>query len=92
MILTSPKQALLPLVWKFRVMPMGLCGAPGTFQMLMDDAFAQPTSVRNISVSFQDSFFIYLDDVCVFSLLRAFVTFACCVVQASWAHALCEAH
>ena len=71
---------------------MGLCGAPGTFQMLMDDAFAQPTSVRNISVSFQDSFFIYLDDVCVFSLLRAFVTFACCVVQASWAHALCEAH
>ena len=53
--------------FEFKVMPMGLCGAPGTFQMLMDEAFAQPTPIRNISVSFQEFVSIYLDHIVVFS-------------------------
>ena len=64
-----PKTGFSTLCRQFeiKIMPMGLCGAPGTFQMLMDEAFAQPTPVRNISVSFQEFVSIYLDDVCVFS-------------------------
>ena len=52
---------------EFKVMPMCLCGTPGKFQMLMDEAIAQPTPIRYISVSFQEFASIYLDDVCVFS-------------------------
>jgi hypothetical protein len=32
--------------FEFKVMPMGLCGAPGTFQHLMDDSFATPITIK----------------------------------------------
>jgi hypothetical protein len=53
--------------FEFKVMPMGLCGAPGTFQMLMDEAFAQPTRIQDRATSFRDFVAIYLDDICIFS-------------------------
>lgn len=34
----------------FKVMPMGLCGAPSTFQYLMDDVFRDALSVDGTSV------------------------------------------
>jgi hypothetical protein len=53
--------------FEFKVVPMGLCGAPGTFQMLMDEAFAAPTLLNGASIPFEKFIAIYLDDVCIFS-------------------------
>jgi hypothetical protein len=57
--------------YEFRVMPMGLCGAPGTFQHLMDDSFAAPIMLHGCSMSFLNFLCIYLDDLCVHSSTRA---------------------
>ena len=54
--------------FEFRVMPMGLCGAPSTFQYLMDNTFREPVTLSNgITVAFHQFIAIYLDDVCIFS-------------------------
>jgi hypothetical protein len=52
--------------FEFKLMPMGLCGAPGTFQMLMDEAFAQPARVQDRAIFF-DFVATCLDDICIFS-------------------------
>jgi hypothetical protein len=36
----------------FKEMPMGLCGAPSTFQYLMDDVFRTPLQVGSDSVPY----------------------------------------
>jgi hypothetical protein len=54
-------------IFEFKVMPMGLCGAPGTFQMLMDEAFAAPSLVDGNSIPFEKFSAVYLDVVCIFS-------------------------
>lgn len=54
--------------FEFKVMPMGLCGAPSTFQYLMDSAFRQPAVLPDGTTIAFDSFIaIYLDDICIFS-------------------------
>jgi hypothetical protein len=53
--------------FEFKVMPMGLCGAPGTFQHLMDDTFAKPITINGKTLTFLDFICIYLDDICVHS-------------------------
>jgi RNase H-like domain found in reverse transcriptase/Integrase zinc binding domain/Reverse transcriptase (RNA-dependent DNA polymerase)/Integrase core domain len=57
--------------FEFRVMPMGLCGAPGTFQHLMDDSFATPIVLNGRTYSFLDFLGLYLDDICVHSETRS---------------------
>jgi hypothetical protein len=57
--------------FEFRVMPMGLCGAPGTFQHLMDDSFAAPIQLHGRAMSFMDFLCVYLDDLCVHSATRS---------------------
>jgi hypothetical protein len=51
----------------FKVMPMGLCGAPSTFQYLMDSAFREPLQIGNSAMSAESLLAICLDDVCIFS-------------------------
>ena len=55
--------------YEFRVMPMGLCGAPSTFQYLMDSCFHAPTTVgaSGTAVPFSHFTAVYLDDICIFS-------------------------
>ena len=53
--------------FNFNVTPMRLCGAPGTFQRLIDEAFNAPATVGNLSVPFDDFVCVYLDDICVHS-------------------------
>ena len=56
---------------EFRVMIMVFCGAPGTFQHLMDDSFSASITVDGRTISFLDFLCIYLDDLCVHSASRA---------------------
>lgn len=51
----------------FKVMAMGLCGAPSTFQYLMDDVFRAPLDVGDTSVPYWKFLAVYLDDICIFS-------------------------
>ena len=55
--------------YHFRVMPMGLCGAPGTFQRVMDDTFHAPAHLdaNAPAVPFSNFLAIDLDDLCVHS-------------------------
>jgi transposase InsO family protein len=53
--------------FEFKVMPMGLCGAPSTFQYLMDSVFREPLQVGVATLSAESIIAIYLDDICVFS-------------------------
>lgn len=54
--------------FEFRVMPFGLCGAPATFQHMMDTVFGTPTELQSSqNLSFAEFVAIYLDDVCIFS-------------------------
>jgi hypothetical protein len=53
--------------FEFKVMPMGLCGAPSTFQYLMDCAFREPVQIGACSLSSESFIAIYRDDICVFS-------------------------
>jgi hypothetical protein len=54
--------------FEFRVMPMGLCGAPSTFQYLMDACFHEPTVLESgTSTPFIQFTAVYLDDICIFS-------------------------
>jgi len=46
---------------------MGLCGAPGTFQNAMDQAFHAPATINGISTPFIEFLQIYLDDRCIHS-------------------------
>jgi hypothetical protein len=48
-------------------MPMGLCGAPSTFQFLMDSAFREPLQVGNSTLAAETLLAVYLDDICIFS-------------------------
>jgi hypothetical protein len=57
--------------FEFKVMPMGICGAPGTFQHLMDDTFATHITIHNRTLSFHDFLGVYLDDICIHSRTRA---------------------
>ena len=58
--------------YEFRVMPMGLCGAPSTFQYLMDSCFHAPTTLGDsgTSVPFSQFTAVYLDHICIFSALK----------------------
>jgi hypothetical protein len=57
--------------FEFRVMPMGLCGAPSTFQYTMDEAFREPALLADGKiVPFEKFIAVYLDDVCIFSSTR----------------------
>ena len=51
--------------YHFRVMPMGLCGAPGTFQRVMDDTFHAPAHLdaNAPAVPFSNFLAIHLDDL-----------------------------
>jgi hypothetical protein len=51
----------------FKVMPMGLCGAPPTFQYLMDDVFRKDLPVSGVPVPYWKFLAVYLDDICIFS-------------------------
>jgi hypothetical protein len=53
--------------FEFKVMPTGLCGAPSTFQYLMDNVFREPLQIGTCSLSSESFLAIYLDDICVFS-------------------------
>jgi hypothetical protein len=54
--------------FEFRVSPMGLCGAPSTFQCLMDACFNEPTVLENgLSTPFIQFTAVYLLDICIFS-------------------------
>jgi hypothetical protein len=54
--------------FELRVMPFGLCGAPSTFQHMMNTVFALPIQLRSgHNLSFAEFVAIYLDDVCIFS-------------------------
>ena len=46
---------------------MGLCGAPSTFQYLMDDVFRTPLDVDGTPVPSSKFLAVYLDDLCIFS-------------------------
>ena len=48
---------------------MGLCGAPSTFQYLMDSCFHAPTTLGDsgTSVPFSQFTAVYLDHICIFS-------------------------
>ncbi len=46
---------------------MGLCGAPGTFQRVMDHVFTAPAHIDGKSVSCSAFVCVYLDDICIFS-------------------------
>jgi hypothetical protein len=50
---------------EFKVMPMALCGAPGTFQHLMNDSFATPITIIGRILTFMKFVCIYLDDLCI---------------------------
>ena len=55
----------------FRVMPMGLCGAPSTFQYMMDETFRADVTLSSGDVlPFLSFIAVYLDDVCIFSKTR----------------------
>ena len=55
--------------YEFKVMPMGLCGAPSTFQYLMDETFRENVALPDgCTVPFATFIAIYLDDVCIFSV------------------------
>ena len=54
--------------FEFRVMPMGLCGAPSTFQYMMDNTFRRDFIFPDGSVvPYQHFLAVYLDDICIFS-------------------------
>jgi hypothetical protein len=54
--------------FEFRVMPFGLCGAPSTFQHMMDTVFGLPMQLSSErTLSFAEFVAIYLDDVCILS-------------------------
>lgn len=54
--------------FEFRVMPFGLCGAPSTFQHMMDAVFASPAALSTgETISFLEFVATYLDDICIFS-------------------------
>lgn len=47
---------------------MGLCGAPSTFQYLMDEFSSAPIKLADgTSVTFSEFIAVYLDDICIFS-------------------------
>jgi hypothetical protein len=50
--------------FEFKVMPMGLCGAPSTFQYLMDNVFREPLQIGTFSVSSESFLAIKLTCVC----------------------------
>ena len=51
--------------FEFHVMPFGLCGAPSTFQHMMDSVFAHPTVLSDeTTLSFAEFVATYLDDIC----------------------------
>jgi hypothetical protein len=52
--------------FEFKVMPMGLCGAPSTFQFLMDSAFREPSQVGNSTLAAETLLAVDLDDICIF--------------------------
>ena len=57
--------------FEFRVMPFGLCGAPSTFQHMMDAVFARPAELSNgETISFMEFVATYLDDICIFSATK----------------------
>ena len=51
----------------FKVMPIGLCGAPSTFQYLMDDVFRIPLEVSGALVPHRKFLAVYLGDICILS-------------------------
>jgi hypothetical protein len=54
--------------FEFKVMPFGLRGAPSTFSYLMDQVFAEATTLSSDQrVLFLHFVAIYLDDVCIYS-------------------------
>jgi hypothetical protein len=53
--------------FEFRVMPMGLYGAPSTFQFLRDSCFHEPADLQGAKAPFAGFTASYLDDVCIFS-------------------------
>lgn len=54
--------------FEFKVMPMGLCGAPSTFQYLMDTTLRADFVLRDGTCIPGVKFLaIYLDDICIFS-------------------------
>ena len=54
--------------YEFKVMPMGLCGAPSTFQYLMDNTFNCDFRLSDGTCLPSRKFLaIYLDDICIFS-------------------------
>ena len=54
--------------FEFKVMPMALCGAPSTFQYLMDNNFSSDIRLSDGTVvSARKIIAIYLDDICIFS-------------------------
>jgi hypothetical protein len=54
--------------FEFKVMPFGLCGAPSTFSYLMDQVFAEATTLSSDQrVLLLHFVAIYLDDVCIYS-------------------------
>jgi hypothetical protein len=56
--------------FELKMMPMGICGAPGTFQHLMDDTFASPITIHHRTLSFHEILGVYLDDICIHSRTR----------------------
>jgi hypothetical protein len=53
--------------FEFKVMPMGLCGAPSTLQYLMDSTFRKPLQNGASILAAENVLAIYLDDICIFS-------------------------
>ena len=57
--------------FEFRVIPFGLCGAPSTFQHMMDAVFTRPAELSNgDTISFMEFVATYLDDICIFSATK----------------------
>ena len=55
--------------FEFKVMPIGLCGAPSTFQYLMDNTFYSDIRLSDGTVvSARKIIAIYLEDICIFSV------------------------
>jgi hypothetical protein len=55
-------------IFEFKVMPLRPCGAPSTFQYLMDTCFHEPTDITDTPVPFSQLIAVYLlDDICIFS-------------------------